>query len=153
MKMTKAQSVSLMNAVAILLSYISKFSKPFQFIHALSGFESAAADIYAEMEECLKQGRDVDEFIVKLQEKIEVVVFKESQVNMLRAYHLCMWLDDMITYEDVAGRKLSIYNLVPLRAFSYVAIDTLNDNCTETGICIHPKLPIFKSFSIMDDGK
>ena len=66
MKMTKAQS--LMNAVAILLSYISKFSKPFQFIHALSGFESAAADIYAEMEECLKQGRDVDEFIVKLQE-------------------------------------------------------------------------------------
>lgn len=71
---------------------------------------------------------------------------------MLRAYHLCMWLDDMITYEDVAGRKLSIYNLVPLRAFSYVAIDTLNDNCTETGICIHPKLPIFKSFSIMDDG-
>ena len=49
MKMTKAQSVSLMNAVAILLSYISKFSKPVQFIHALSGFEPAAADIYAEM--------------------------------------------------------------------------------------------------------
>lgn len=40
-----------------------------------------------------------------------------------------------------------------MRAYSYNEIDSLNDNYKEIGIWINPKLPIFKSVSLLDNGE
>ena len=133
--MTKKQSVILMNILAVLIGYINKFSLSYRLIHGLVGYESVWECVCKEMGLFLDKAPDID-----------------NQRNMLTAYHMCAWLDQMLTYEDVSVDKLSIYALLPLRAFSYVAIDSLNDNYEETGICINPKLPIFKAAMLLDDG-
>ncbi len=150
--MTKKQSVILMNILAVLIGYINKFSLSYRLIHGLVGYESVWECVCKEMGLFLDKAPDIDSFLENLQDKANGVISSQNQRNMLTAYHMCAWLDQMLTYEDVSVDKLSIYALLPLRAFSYVAIDSLNDNYEETGICINPKLPIFKAAMLLDDG-
>jgi len=150
--MTKEQSIFLMNIFADLLSYISKFSMPSQFIHTLAGFETSGKDVYTEMHSCLMQHKDRADYLASLKEICEELLSRETQENTLKAYHICIWLDRMLTYEDSVENKLSIYSLVPLRAHTYISIDALNDNYQKTGIWINPKLPIFKSTMYLNNG-
>lgn len=149
--MTKKQCVDLMNILAALIGYVNKFSLPFRLIHGLVGFECMGEEICREMR-ALWDKSSIDDFLKSLKSKLKSIQSRENQKNMLTAYHMCMWLDQMLTYEEMAMGKLSIYAIVPLRAFSYIEIDTLNDNYEDTGICINPKLPIFKTAMLLDDG-
>lgn len=149
--MTKKQCTDLMNILAVLISYVNKFSLSFQLIHGLVGFEFMKESIHKEMK-MLFDKSSMDDFLESLQSKLKSVTSKENQKNMLTAYHMCIWLDQMLTYDEMAIGKLSVYSLIPLSAFSYVKIDTLNDNYKDTGICINPKLPIFKTTMLLDDG-
>lgn len=150
--MTKKQAVVLMNILAVLISYINKFSLSFRLIHGLVGIEYVGECVRKEMGALLNKSSDIDSFLKSLQHKANSVISSENQKNMLTAYHMCTWLDQMLTYEEVSNGKLSIYALIPLRAFSHVEIDSLNDNYEKTGICINPKLPIFKTSMLLDDG-
>lgn len=150
--MTKKQSVALMNLLAEFIGYIHKFSLPFQLIHGLVGYEEQRENIYKSMTNCLEESEDADAFLEELQNIKKNILSANNQMNMLMAYHVCIWMDRMLTYEDLAKGKLSIYELVPLRAYSYVAVDALNDNYRETGIWINPKLPIFKTSMVLEDG-
>ena len=150
--MTKEQSIRYMNIFAILLRYINKFALPTQRIHALSGFEAVGKNVGEELSALFKQNEDIDCFLNTLHQKSEDVIAKENQKNMLQAYHTCIWMDQMLTYEYISERKLSIYSLVPLKAYDYVKIDALNDNYKEIGIWINPKLPIFKTTMPLDNG-
>ncbi len=146
--MTKEQSTSFMNILAGLLRFINEFKLPFQTIHALACFEAVGQRVCREMKESMEQSADPDAFLKALQEKCKGLAAEEDQDRILMAYHICKWMDQVLTYEDVedvSTGKLSIYRLIPLRAFSYVEIDALNDNYRETGIWINPKLPIFRS--------
>lgn len=150
--MTREQVIALMNILAALIGYISKFPLPFQLLHGVVGFEFMGESVRREMNECFRQSSNVDIFLKELQKKVKQTVSKENQKNMLTAYHTCMWLDQMLTYEDVSTGKLSIYGLIPLRAFYAAEIDTLNDNYEETGICINPKLSVYKTSMLLSDG-
>lgn len=149
--MTKEQCTDLMNILAVLISYVNKFALSFRLIHGLIGFEFMEECVRKEMRTLFDKD-SIDIFLKGLQSKLKSVTSKENQKNMLTAYHMCMWLDHMLSYEEMAIGKLSIYALIPLRAFSYVEIDALNDNYEDTGICINPKLPIFKTAMLLDDG-
>lgn len=150
--MTKEQVVILMNMVATVIGYISKFPLPFQLLHGVLGFEFIEESVRREMNVCFGQSLNIDIFLKEFQKKVKQIVAEENQKNMLTAYHTLMWLDQMLTYEDISTGKLSIYGLIPLRAFSYVEIDTLNDNYEETGICINPKLPVFRASMRLSNG-
>lgn len=47
--MTKEQCTDLMNILAVLISYINKFSLSFRLIHGLVGFELMKESIHKEM--------------------------------------------------------------------------------------------------------
>lgn len=154
--MTKEQSTSFMNILAGLLRFINEFKLPFQTIHALACFEAVGQRVCREMKESREQSADLDAFLKALQEKCKGLAAEEDQDRILMAYHICKWMDQVLTYEDVedvSTGKLSIYRLIPLRAFSYVEIDALNDNYRDTGIWINPKLPIFRSARTLDNGE
>lgn len=155
--MTKKQSVLFMNILAEQLRFIQKFEMPYPSIHALTGFEDIGNKMRDEMESILSQNLDFDAFLQALHVKSENIVSKENQDNILSAYHLCIWMDQKLTYEDVPENKVksrfSIYSLIPLRLSSFIEIDALNDNYEEVGIWINPKLPIFKSVSMFDNGR
>jgi len=155
--MTKEQSVLFMNILAELLCFIQKFSLPFQAIHALINFECIGEKIRGEMDTIIHQSSDLDVFLKLLREKSQNIASKENQNNMLSAYHMCIWMDRRLTYEDVSEKdskgKLSIYEMIPMRAFSYNEIDALNDNYKEVGIWINPKLPIFRSALSLSNGE
>lgn len=152
--MTKEQSVLFMNILAELLCFIQKFEMPYQFIHALTGFDDIGDKVRNEMETILCQNSDFDRFLKVLHDKSLAIISKVNQENILSAYHLCIWMDQKITYEDISEEKgpdkFSIHSLIPLRLSLFVEIDALNDNYKEVGIWINPKLPIFKSASIID---
>ncbi|MDE5933324.1 MAG: hypothetical protein K2H40_12725, partial [Lachnospiraceae bacterium] len=149
--MTREQSVLFMNIMAQLLGYLQKFTLSFQMIHALTGFESVGVDVCQKMDAAFKKN-DTDDFLKFLGNKSRTVVLKVNQKNMLLAYHMCRWMDRKLTYEDVMEGRLSIYKTIPLRAFSYVKSDALNDNYKEVGIWITPKMPIFKAALFSNDG-
>lgn len=155
--MTKEQSILFMNILADLLCYMQGFTMPFQMIHALADFECIGERICKELEKIVVQNDDLDVFLKLLHEKARQIVTEESQENMLSAYHMCIWMDRRLTYEDISEKdsegKFSIYNLIPMRVYSYNEIDSLNDNYKEIGIWINPKLPIFKSVSLLDNGE
>lgn len=150
--MTQKQAVRLMNVFALLLRYISKFAGPIQRIHALTGFEEIGKYIWEELNTFFIQTEDIDDLLDDLWQRYRNIMKKSSQENLLRAYHMCRWMDQMLTYEDMADDKLSIYSLVPLRAYDYVKIDALNDNYRDSGIWINPKLPVYKSVMPLDNG-
>lgn len=147
--MNKEQSVSYMNIIASLLKIIQEFKPPVQHIHALSDFEMIAQIIKDEMQKRIQQCEDIDELLATLQQKFMSINSKKDNNRILEAYHLCKWMEQKITYEhveDVLTGKLSIYSLIPLRAYNYFQIEAMNDNYEEIGIWINPKLPIFKSY-------
>ena len=150
--MTQKQAVRFMNVFALLLQYISKFTEPAQKIHALSGFEEIGKYIQEELNTFFIQNEDVDDLLDNLWQRCQHAVKKVSQESLLKAYHMCRWMDQMLTYEDISDGKLSIYSLVPLRDYDYVKIDALNDNYRDAGIWINPKLSIFKSVMPLDSG-
>lgn len=149
--MIKERCIALMNILASLIGYIDKSSLPFRLIHGLVGFEAMEESVRKEMRALFDKSA-IDTSLKSLQGKVKSIISKENQKNMLTAYHMCMWLDRMLSYEEMALGKFSLYALIPLRAFSYVGIDALNDNYEETGICIIPQLPIFKTAMLLDDG-
>ena len=117
--MTKKQSVLFMNILAEQLRFIQKFEMPYPSIHALTGFEDIGNKMRDEMESILSQNLDFDAFLQVLHVKSENIVSKDNQDNILSAYHLCIWMDQKLTYEDVPENKVksrfSIYSLIPLR--------------------------------------
>ena len=154
--MTKEQSISFMNILAELLRFINEFKFPFQTIHAMADFEAVGQRVYREMKESMEQSAAPDAFLKTLQANCKELTAEEDQERILKAYHICKWMDQVLTYEDtedVLTGKLSIYRLIPLRTFSYVEIGALNDNYRETGIWINPKLPIFRSARPLDNGE
>ena len=130
--------------MAQLLGYLQKFTLNFRMIHALTNFETVGNDIRQKMDDTFRKN-DIDNFLNFLSKESRTVLSKENQNNMLLAYHICKWMDQILTYEDVAEGKLSIYTMIPLKAFSHVEIDALNNNYKEVGIWINPKLPIFRA--------
>lgn len=155
--MTKKQSVLFMNILAKLFAYLQRFTMPFQMIHALADFECVGERIRHELEKIIFQNDDLDDFLQLLHQKVCGIVSEQNQESILSAYHMCIWMDQRLTYEDISKKdtkgKLSIYDLIPMRAYSYNEIDSLNDNYEEVGIWINPKLPIFKSVSLLDNGE
>ena len=154
--MTKEQSISFMDILAELLRFINEFKLPFQTIHAMADFEAVGQRVYREMKESMEQSAAPDAFLKTLQANCKELTAEEDQERILKAYHICKWMDQVLTYEDtedVLTGKLSIYRLIPLRTFSYVEIGALNDNYRETGIWINPKLPIFRSARPLDNGE
>ena len=150
--MTQKQSVRFMNVFALLLQYISRFEELNQKIHALAGFEETGKYVQEELNSFFVQNADVDDLLDKLQQKCQYIIKKVSQENLLGAYHTCRWMDQMLTYEHISESRLSIYSLVPLRAYDYVKIDALNDNYRDTGIWLNPKLPVFRAAMSLDNG-
>lgn len=112
--MTKEQSILFMNILADLLCYMQRFTMPFQMIHALADFECIGERICKELEKIVVQNDDLDVFLKLLHEKARQIVTEESQENMLSAYHMCIWMDRRLTYEDISEKdsegKFSIYN-------------------------------------------
>lgn len=152
--MTKEQSVSYMNIIASLLKVLQEFKLPFQHIHALSDFEMIAKKVNEEMQASVQQCSNVDELIAILQQRYVDIKNPQNNNSILEAYHLCKWMDQKITYEDiddVLTGKLSIYRLIPLTAYNYFEIEAMNDNYEQVGIWINPKLPIFKSYIVGDE--
>lgn len=150
--MTQKQAVRFMNIFALLLRYIGKFSGLMQRLHALTGFEKTGKYIQEELNTFFIQNKDVDGLLDDLWQRCRQLSRKASQENLLRAYHICMWMDQMLTYEELSDSKLSIYSLVPMRAYDYVKIDALNDNYRESGIWINPRLPVVKAAMALDNG-
>lgn len=149
--MTKEQSVLFMNILAQLLAYLQKFTLSFQMIHALTGYESVENEVRQKLDNAFRKN-DIDGFLHFLSKKSGAVISKESQKNMLLAYHICRWMDWKLTYEDVSEGKLSIFSLFSFKAFCCVEVDALNDNYEDVGIWINPKLPIFRSALSLADG-
>lgn len=150
--MTKEQSVFLMNILATLFRYISTFPYPPQFLHALDGFEATAERVHKEMDNLLDQCKDTESFLNVFQKKSLNIISEQNQRNVLKAYHTCIWLDQILTYDDISEGKLSLYYLIPLGISSYVSIGALNDNYEATGIWINPKLPVFQTVMTLDNG-
>ena len=151
--MTQKQAICLMNTLAMLFRYIGKFTYPPQTIHALTGFDEIRNSIYRELNLLFTQGGETENLLNYLQQNYRHIAKKVNQENLLRAYHMCIWVDQMLTYENMSEHKLSLYNLVPLRSYDYVKIDALNDNYKDAGIWINPKLPIFKTAISLGDGR
>lgn len=128
------QAICLMNTLAMLFRYIGKFTYPSQNIHALTGFDETRDCIYRELNLLFTQGGETENLLKFLQQTYRYIAKKVNQENLLRAYHMCIWVDQILTYENMSEHKLSLYNLVPLRSYDYVKIDALNDNYKDTGI-------------------
>lgn len=154
--MTREQSVLFMNILAELLCFLQEFELPFQMLHALTDFEYFGEKIRDKLDKVLCQNQDLDSFLKFLRKEGHKIISKKNQENMLLAYHMCIWMDRRLTYEDILQKdskgKLSIYNLIPVRAYAHCEIDALNDNYKSVRIWINPKLPIFKSVSVLNEG-
>lgn len=150
--MTKEQAIRYMNIFALLLRKMNESKLSTSMLHALTGFEAMGEAVHEELNSILRQNADIDSFLGMLYQKCKEMIAKRDQESMLKIYHTCIWMDQMLTYEDITESKLSIYRLIPLKAYGYIEIDALNDNYRDVGIWINPKLPIFKTTMFLSDG-
>lgn len=150
--MTKEQVVQYMNIFALLLQKMNESTLSISMLHALTGFEAVGKSVHEELISILEQSSDIENFLGVLSQKCREMTAKRDQKSLLKIYHTCIWMDQMLTYDDVSNGKFSIYRLIPLKAYSYVEVGALNDNYREVGIWINPKLPIFKTTMSLDNG-
>ncbi len=102
--MTKKQSVLFMNILAKLFGYLQRFTMPFQMIHALADFECVGERIRHELEKIIFQNDDLDDFLQLLHQKVCGIVSEQNQESILSAYHMCIWMDQRLTYEDISKK-------------------------------------------------
>ncbi len=150
--MTKEQVIRYMNLFALLLRKINESTLSISMLHALTGFEAVGEVVHKELIAIFEHNPDIEIFLGELSKKCKEITAKNNQKSLLKIYHTCIWMDQMLTYDDVSESKFSIYRLIPLKSYNYVEIDSLNDNYREVGIWINPKLPIFKTTMTLDNG-
>ena len=136
-------------------------------MHSMSEFETCNKQTNQDLDavlDSLSGITDINEFDIN--PMLEIIIndakSDETQNRYIKAYTICKWMDDHITYSNNDDNgddgckkntiKISLWSLCGTDDYESRTMGALNSNYYETKVWINPKLPIRQSFDLNDDG-
>lgn len=142
---SKQEIQQYLNLMARALHIVDQFPAPFHQMAACQGCDQAVKATMSALNSAWDKG--LPTFFARLQQTIQTVEQKRETADYIRAAEICRWMDQRIRYLATGDpNSFSIYKILPYSDNQPVCTDTLNTNCDETGIQIHPRYAVTKFY-------
>lgn len=145
-----------MNTLAEAYSLLQNLGDDAAILYAATDFESIKTNFAKELDAAWDKRRDTADFLATIENKFGVIQRLIGNERCIKAYTLCCWLDERITYlnidEDELINKFSLYNLIPFDGTDkIITISALNTNYKTTKVQISPKFSVYKKLVLQEE--
>ena len=144
---SRERATEYMNLMAKCLKILENYpSKRFEELETLNGFETITKQMRIHLDCLWKKGIDI--FLPDLSNTINDLSLDTAQERFIKAYEICQWLDDHITYRatNEITHKLSLWPICKINNITPTILWSLNSNYSSVGIWINPKFEIRSAY-------
>lgn len=139
----KNKAIEYINELARAISITEGFlDSQFSKIRYQTGFQKDSYETRIKLNTFWREPFEI--FITKLRQYIDDLEKMQDSSKFSRAYEVCVWMDERITYLSDRQDMISLSPICPIDDSTPTVVSSLNSNVDLSKVWINPKFPVRK---------